>query len=372
MKLAIISHTEHFKDTDGNIVGWGPTVREINYLADHFDYIYHLACFYDISAPVSALPYTKDNIEFVPLPSFGGKSLLDKFSVISTAPKIIKKINSILQKVDAVQLRLPTGMGYYLMPYFTLKNPKGKLWVKYAGNWMDEEGPMGYQFQKWWLKMNFLNCPVTINGKWANQPKHCLSFENPCIDEQEQIVGAQLLQTKQYGGPLTGIFIGRLESWKGVDRIVEVLPELANKGVAIFHFVGGGGKLDQYKEIVEKMNLPIKVVFHDYLKRETISILLSQSHLLLLPSDSEGFPKVVAEAANYGCVAIVSNVSSIPHYINEKNGFLWDSKLTSFMEFIKTIDIGSVQLSMKAKNAFEMSKLFTFERNNNNILKLLK
>ena len=40
MKLAIISHTEHFTDENGNLVGWGPTIREINYLAKHFEYIY--------------------------------------------------------------------------------------------------------------------------------------------------------------------------------------------------------------------------------------------------------------------------------------------------------------------------------------------
>src|SRR5690606_9679623 len=47
-----------------------------------------------------------------------------------------------------------------------------------------------------------------------------------------------------------------------------------------------------------------------------------KSHFILLPSDSEGFPKVIAEAMNYGCIPIVSDVSSIGQYVTDANGFL--------------------------------------------------
>jgi glycosyltransferase involved in cell wall biosynthesis len=90
-----------------------------------------------------------------------------------------------------------------------------------------------------------------------------------------------------------------------------------------------------------------------------------------LPSDNEGFPKVIAEAANYGCVPIVSNVSSIPHYINESNGFLWDIKKGEFREFVESINLSPENLHDKAKEAFEMSKLFTYERYARRILELI-
>lgn len=372
MTLAIISHTEHFKNSDGNIVGWGPTVREINFLASHFEHIYHLACYYTAEAPKSAIAYTEKNIEFIPLPPFGGRSFFNKLTVITRAPQIIKKVNDIIGKVDAVQLRIPTGMGNYLLPYFTINKPKAKLWVKYAGNWADKKAPLGYKFQKWWLQKNYLRCPVTINGKWPDQSAHCLSFENPCIDEKEQILGSELIKIKQYDNPLTGIFVGRMETWKGVDRIIESFPELFKKGMKTFHFVGGGDKLNYYRELVLKMDCQMQVIFHDYLKRENISKLLVESHVILLPSDNEGFPKVIAEAANYGCVPVVSGVSSIPHYINDKNGFLWDIKKKSFSEFVESIDLAEKNLSGKAQNIFEMSKLFTFKKYNTGILNLLE
>jgi glycosyltransferase involved in cell wall biosynthesis len=371
MKLAIISHTEHFTDENGNLVGWGPTIREINYLAKHFECIYHLACFYPKEAPKSATTYSSPNIKFIPLPAFGGQGILQKLTVLTTAPKIIREVNKILSKVDALQLRVPTGMGNYLLPYLSFKKNKPFVWVKYAGNWSENNAPMGYRFQKWWLINNFLKGKVTINGKWPNQPTHCLSFENPCIDEQEQIIGAKLLKIKNYKAPLTGIFVGRLETWKGVDRIIESLQILITKGLETFHFVGGGEKLGYYKEEVTKMDLSINVIFHNYLSRDKISDLFIDSHVILLPSDNEGFPKVIAEAANYGCVPIVSNVSSIPHYIDESNGFLWDIKKGVFREFVETINLSPENLHHKAKEAFEMSKLFTYERYARRILELI-
>ena len=49
----------------------------------------------------------------------------------------------------------------------------------------------------------------------------------------------------------------------------------------------------------------------------------SKCDFIILPSKSEGFPKVIGEAMNYGCIPIVSDVSCISQYIqNGVNGFL--------------------------------------------------
>ena len=57
MILAVISHTEHYYDLNGEVLGWGPTITEINYLSKLFSKIYHLAPLHDLPVPNSALPY---------------------------------------------------------------------------------------------------------------------------------------------------------------------------------------------------------------------------------------------------------------------------------------------------------------------------
>ena len=115
MKLAIISHTEHYLK-DGNIVGWGPTVAEVNHLSSMFEEIWHIAVFHEKEAPSSALPYETNRIHFVPLKASGGPRLNDKLGVLFKAPSVLSTVSRILKKVDYWQFRAPTGIGVYLIP----------------------------------------------------------------------------------------------------------------------------------------------------------------------------------------------------------------------------------------------------------------
>src|SRR5690606_41847313 len=67
--------------------------------------------------------------------------------------------------------------------YLTLFCHK-KGWYKYAGNWNQKKPPLGYALQRWMLKHQ--KRKVTINGSWPKQPKHCITFENPCLTEKER------------------------------------------------------------------------------------------------------------------------------------------------------------------------------------------
>ena len=52
----------------------------------------------------------------------------------------------------------------------------------------------------------------------------------------------------------------------------------------------------------------------------------AKSHLIILPTKSEGFPKVIAEASAFGCIPIVTNIEPINQIvINRKNGILLDA-----------------------------------------------
>lgn len=97
--------------------------------------------------------------------------------------------------------------------------------------------------------------------------------------------------------------------------------------------------------------------------------ILEKSHFLLLPSKSEGFPKVVAEAACYGVVPVVSNVGSIAHYINDKNGFLWNikSEFSYSKVLLKGVMTDEKKLKQMSKEIESLAEKFTF---NNYIQKL--
>tara|TARA_R110002012_G_scaffold277507_1_gene464714 strand:- start:744 stop:1862 length:1119 start_codon:yes stop_codon:yes gene_type:complete len=360
MKLTIISHTEHYKQPDGTIVGWGPTISEINHLAQDFEEIYHIAFLHPGTPPPSSLAYTSKNIKFVPLRPVGGKGIGAKLKIISNIPTILNTVRKTLKQVDAFQLRTPIGIGVFLIPYLTLfSNKKG--WYKYAGNWNQDNPPLGYALQRWMLKNQ--NRKVTINGRWPKQPKHCLTFENPCLTEIEREEGLQIANTKSFSPPFTFCFVGRLEDAKGVQRIIDAFGLLNNlENIATIHFIGNGEKMAHYKKQCTALGLP--AIFHGFLERKQVFEIYKKAQFLMLPSTaSEGFPKVIAEGMNFGCIPIVSAVSSIGQYINQDNGFVVDPCTVAELKqiLINLNLVATISLKNKARASHKVAKDFTFE-----------
>lgn len=320
--LTIISHTEHYKNPDGTIVGLGPTVTEINHLLDVFDDITHVAMLHDIIPPPSALPYVSNKITFIPLPAVGGPTISNKLAIFWRAPRILKIIQNSLKKSDYFQFRAPTGIGVFVIPYLVLLSSK-KGWFKYAGNWNQKQAPIAYRIQKWLLKHQ--NRKVTINGQWSDQPKHCFTFENPCLTDTEIQKGQRIIKDKSLkAGFINFCFVGRLEEEKGVDLLIHAFKKLTVEEKSMInsiHIVGDGKSKSTYIEMAKESGL--NFVFHGLLSRSDVQNIYKESHAIVLPSASEGFPKVIAEAMNFGCLPVVSDVSSIGHYIkNNDNGFL--------------------------------------------------
>lgn len=368
MKLAIISHTVHHTNANGEIIGWGPTVREINHLSKGFDKIIHIAPLHQGEVLPGCLPYEDDTIEFVPIKPSGGSGFFAKLSVLRVALHNIRVVRNVLKQVDVYQFRAPTGMGVYLLPWlFWCSGKKG--WVKYAGNWQQKGAPVSYAFQKWVVNRN-KRIKVTINGLWEGQPPHCLSFENPCLTNQERLEGEKMMAAKDYQGVLNVAFIGRLEKAKGADIVIEALKLLSHETrIGKVHFIGDSPERAFFEELARPV--AEKCVFHGFVPRTIIPEILSECHIFVLPSASEGFPKSIAEAANYGCIPIASDVSCIGQYVkNGVNGYLIpeQNRTANQLALILKQLLANENLPKMAGEAWKLSEEFTFEHYNQRIL----
>lgn len=320
-KLVIVSHTGHQIDACGRPVGWGPTVAEINFLAEHWAIVEHIGCLEKAPPSGSSMPYTRGNIHFRPIPTFGGARLWQKTDILWKMPQILLTIGRALKSATHVQIRLPMGIGIFLIPYFLFKRRTFLLWVKYANNWVSKNPPLGYRLQRWMLKQNWLRCKVTINGTWSGQPAHCLSFENPCLTSTDIAEGEKVCAGKRYDEGFCLLFIGRLEAEKGLPELLDALMANKHQKIRGMDFIGDGPLEAMLRQATA--DLPFPVRFHGFLPVPAIRPFLADAHFLLLPSRSEGFPKVVAEGLCYGCIPVVSDVGSIPHFIHSGNGFVW-------------------------------------------------
>jgi glycosyltransferase involved in cell wall biosynthesis len=324
-KLVIISHTHHHSLSNGEIVGWGPTIEEINFLSDSWDKVVHVACLKKDKPNASELPYKSSNISFVPIPEFGGQKWHQKLDILWKSPLIMYQILKATKEASHVQVRVPMGIGVFVLPMFvSMRRRRFILWVKYANNWEHVSSSLGYRFQRWFLKKNFLKCPVTINGFWPNQPQHCKSFENPCIGEADWLKGTQVRSHKNYQEPFNIVFVGRVDENKGIDLLISSIPQLNKEKISHLHIVGDGNLNQELQNQLKKHQIPFTA--HGFLSKQHVFYVMEQAHFLILPSKSEGFPKVLAEGLCMGCIPIVSQVGSINHYIkHKKNGFLMES-----------------------------------------------
>jgi glycosyltransferase involved in cell wall biosynthesis len=329
-------------------------------LSNHWEEIVHVACFTKESSDASMLPYPNANIRFCAIPIFGGIGFIEKLSVFTSALTIIRIILKEVNGASHVQIRVPMGIGVYVLPLFLFIPRKFILWVKYANNWGHVSNSLGYRFQRWFLGKNFLKCVATINGFWPNQKKHLKSFENPCINNEQFQFGKAI--DKSFDNKLKVIFAGRLEEAKGIDLILKVLKTLPQDRFEEWVFIGEGPLKKALQNATKKLKINAK--FPGFVSQSEVHRYLANADILILPSKSEGFPKIVAEAWNYKVIPVVSPVGSLPHYLkNGKNGFIMDdvskkSLNNVFEEFLK---MTPQKLQGIAQNGQELAHKFTFE-----------
>lgn len=372
-RLTIISHTAHYETLEGEIVGFVSTVTEINQLLEVFDEINHVAMLHNGTPPNNTLSYSSKKIKFIPIPALGGPTLKNKFELLINIPKILSVVSNSLSKSDYFQFRAPTGIGVFIIPYILLLNTKKKGWFKYAGNWQQKNAPTSYKFQRWLLKRQ--NRLVTINGNWSNQPKQCLTFENPCLTNSDLSVGSKIIEKKsKTKKDINLCFVGRLEEEKGFYILIEALNNLSIEDkmkINTVHLVGDSQ--ENHDRVLEQCDY-INFEYHGVLSRENLFNIYAICHAIILPSKSEGFPKVIIEALNYGCLPIVTGVSSITQYVNDKiNGLIIESNNSNHISntLSKFLGMQNKEYGNMIINGRSILSMFTFSHYNHKIKKYM-
>lgn len=364
MRLLIISHTPHYL-RDGQVIGWGATVREIDQLATLFDSVVHIAPLYDEPAPGSAMGYESSRVRFRPVTPAGGQSLAQKLLIPLRYPGYARAILQERRHTDVIHVRAPANISLLALVLLSvLRRPKLR-WAKYAGDWSGGDSePWSYRLQRYWLRKRFHKGLVTVNGNWPNQPSFIASFPNPCLTQGELEEGHRAAGSKALREPVRLLFVGRLESAKGVGICLEVLQQLNLAGVkASLDLIGDGAERNEFEQHVRQLDIGGKVTFHGGLPRTVLGDYFSRSHFILLPSAcSEGWPKVLSEAMAYGAVPLASAVGSIPEYLEKFSVGLAIASLdsTAFSAAIKDYLHDQPRWLKESATATEAAQTFSY------------
>jgi glycosyltransferase involved in cell wall biosynthesis len=121
--------------------------------------------------------------------------------------------------------------------------------------------------------------------------------------------------------PIRLVFVGRTATAKGLGVALQVVRRLTNVGPAgagadlLFDVLGDGPERPQFERKCQQLELGSVVRFHGWVAHDRVLAMLQDAHFILLPSRTEGWPKVLSEAMAYGVVPISSQVSAIPQVL---------------------------------------------------------
>ncbi|MBZ0293865.1 MAG: glycosyltransferase, partial [Anaerolineae bacterium] len=117
------------------------------------------------------------------------------------------------------------------------------------------------------------------------------------------------------------VYAGVLVPRKGVDVLIEAFSQLAGqRPQAHLWLIGQAANPDyaaQLKAQVARLNLGDRVTFVDHLSQPELAAHMARGRVFVLPTYSEGLPKVVVEAMLCGTPVIASAVDGIPELIDD-------------------------------------------------------
>lgn len=359
--LLVVSDTAMYDDA-GKLLVFDPVLRELKVVQDMFDNIIWLGA-RTLKKKGTLRQVDSEKIHADMLPCVSRSGLINIFFVLLAYPVFLFRIVKYLPQATHVHTRAPSHPAF-LMILLSLLDNKRTYAHKYAGEWTDKNIPLTYRIQRSLLKrVRKPNIKVIISGKNEEESVNVHDMQNPCIYSHEINAMNTIGLQKDFSKELRLLFVGNMMPSKGILQLLDALnSNLLNKRITQLQIAGGGRLLNEVRKKAEQ-NKNVKIIVTGDITREELNKLYADAHLLILPSSSESFPKVVAEAAAFGCIPVTTSLSAITRQINDGvNGFLMtDNSPDSIIQTINRV-ADNTELSAISNNAIEMSKLFTYER----------
>ena len=371
MRFLIISHAEH-KLSNGRTYSYAPYVREMNLWLKSVDSVTIIAPKNEESINAIDIPYEHRSLKLQKIPGIQFTSLLSSFSSSLKTPYILFVLFKECFKADHIHLRCPGNIGL-LGCIVQIFFPKTIKTTKYAGNWDPKaKQPLSYKLQKWILSNTFLtkNMQVLVYGDWEKQSKNIKSFFTATYhnSEIEQFV------KRDYSGILNFVFAGSLVQGKRPIFAIQIIEALHKKGIEVRLDLFGEGILKgELLDYIQANQLDSIVKIHGNQSKEVIKSALKKAHFSILPSKSEGWPKAIAEGMFFGVIPIATEISCIPFMLDYGNrGILIKADLNHDLRIIMNVFEDISELETMSKNAMMWSQLYTLDRFESDIVKILK
>jgi glycosyltransferase involved in cell wall biosynthesis len=164
--------------------------------------------------------------------------------------------------------------------------------------------------------------------------------------------------------PLIG-YIGRLSGEKGAQNFVQAIPSILEAQRDLCVLIGGDGPLkNSISTSLKAIGLTPKVGLPGWISHDDLPRYLNKLRLLVVPSYTEGLPKIILEAMACGTPVLATPAGAIPDIIMDgKTGFIMDNNTPECIaeNVIRALNSPDLERIAEAGKRY-VEENFTFEK----------
>ncbi len=370
MTFLVISHASHFWKDD-RLYSYGPLVKELILWEKCVAKMLVFAPEVPADEDPINLPYQAATTSLLASPALDFTSNPKRFKSMLHLPLVIFKMWIAMCKADHIHLRCPGNLaliGCVLQIFLPWK----KKTVKYAGNWDPASPqPLTYKIQQWLINTPWLsrNMTVLVYGNWPHSSKNIHPFFTASYFQREFVP----FQKPNLNLGINLVFVGSLVPAKNPMTAIQVLNKLRHKNLAVsLVYCGEGSERKTIEAYIKAENLKDQVRLAGNVSAEAVKQIFIQSHFLIFLSDSEGWPKVVAEAMSWSCIPMTSAVSCVPEMVgNGGRGKLVQNNPDQIATAIIKMVNDPVEMERMQTQSQHWARQFTLERFGEALCKLV-
>ncbi len=330
MKLGIATTCQHIFH-EGEWWTYEPFVLEMNVWHELFDEFVVVAPLDQGPPPKFWAPYKNSGgITVIPYRRDQGSGMNQEATRLSEIPRMLYALTKAALNSDAFHLRSPSSIS--LLASLVLPLLQRKLCAKFAGQWTGYPGePLSVRWQRAILKSKWWQGLVTVYGEWPDQPSHVIPFFTSVLNAQ-QSARAVAAAKKRTAAELSNrnlrlLFVGRLSKSKNVHAVIEAIAQLKAEGLTIeCDIVGDGPESEALEKQVAESRLQNQISFAGGVDFDSVLDFYERADALALISETEGWPKAIAEAMAFGLVCVGSDRGLVPWMLGiglpEKRGLV--------------------------------------------------
>lgn len=342
MRLLILSDGAVYKQS-GKYYSEDTFLRFIQNLSEYFEDI-------TLSIPVSNSPLKKEKLLFKLFESWDSSNL----KIIETYPyrtvinfyrklpliliKNLPLLTKAVKNSDIVFLRLP-AMNAFLVSLLSLFYNKPV--VCYVVGSEEEVVEKGLKYRGILKKLasniahlhSFIYKKIVQRSKVAFFLSGGLKTEFGSRNDNSYLMLTSLMAEKDIqvrndtiqNDTVTLLYVGRLAHEKGLDYLIYAIANLVHEGFKVKLLIGGEGpEREKLESLSRELGLDTTIEFLGFIPfGKELDEIYIMSDIFVLPSFSEGAPKVLLEAMAKGLPLISTDVGGVSDIIkDEENGIL--------------------------------------------------